>query len=235
MRKGENHSEVPASAQRQSLPIRILIADDHAVLRAGLRLLLDGEADMEVVGEAGDGVETVERTAELGPDVVLLDLTMPKLGGLEVIQRLREACPRTTVLVLTMHDDEGYLREALAAGASGYVLKRAADVELLSAIRAVYRGGTYLHPAHTRALLEGMLDRQREQRPEQPEVRLSPREQELLRLVALGYTNQQIASMLYLSVKTVETYRARLMAHLSLRNRAELVRYALQRGLLKEE
>jgi two-component system response regulator NreC len=137
--------------------------------------------------------------------------------------------------MLTMHDDEGYLREALAAGSSGYVLKRAADIELLSAIRAVYRGGTYLHAVHTKVLFEDGTGKQRPQAADEPESPLSPREEEVLRLVALGYTNQQAADMLYLSVKTVETYRARLMAKLGLRNRAELVRYALQRGLLEEE
>jgi two-component system response regulator NreC len=139
------------------------------------------------------------------------------------------------VLMLTMHDDEGYLREALAAGGSGYVLKRAADIELLSAIRAVFRGGTYLHAAHTRVLFEGGAGRQRSQAAEKPEPRLSPREEEVFRLVALGHTNRQAADVLHLSVKTVETYRARLMAKLGLRNRAELVRYALRQELLEEE
>ena len=214
--------------------IRILIADDHAVLRAGLRMLLDAEPDMRVVGEAQDGREAVERVRELAPDVVLLDVTMPRAGGLDVIDEIRRTSPRTRVLMLTMHDDEGYLKKALAAGGSGYVLKRAADAELLSAIRAVYRGGTYLHQEHTRLLLEGMVDRQRAQGAMPNEPPLSPREREVLRLVALGYTNQQAAEILYLSVKTVETYRARVMAKLGLHTRAELVRYALRNGLLEE-
>jgi DNA-binding NarL/FixJ family response regulator len=208
--------------------------DDHAVLRAGLRLLLDAEPDMEVVGEAGDGAEALAHTLELAPDVVLLDVTMPHMGGLEALRRIREASPQTRVLVLTMHDDEGYLREALAAGSSGYVLKRAADIELLSAIRAVHWGGTYLHAEHAGVLFENGADRPRTQAAAEAEPRLSPREDEVLHLVALGYTNQQAADMLHLSVKTVETYRARLMAKLGLRNRAELVRYALRRGLLEE-
>ena len=215
--------------------IRILIVDDHAVLRAGLRMLLDAEPDMEVVGEAGDGAEALDRISELVPDVVLLDLTMPDMDGLEVLRRIRDGSPQTRVLILTMHDDEGYLREALTAGSSGYVLKRAADVELLSAIRAVYRGGTYLHAAHTKVLFEDRTEQQGSQPAEGPVPRLSPREQEVFRLIVLGYTNQQAADRLYLSVKTVETYRARLMAKLGLRNRAELVRYALQRGLLEDE
>jgi len=216
-------------------PIRILIVDDHAVLRAGLRMLLEAEPDIEVVGEAGDGAEALKRILELAPDVVLLDVTMPDMDGLEVLRQGRDSSPRTRVLMLTMHDDEGYLREALAAGSSGYVLKRAADIELLSAIRAVHRGGTYLHAAHTKVLFEDRAGQQRTQAPAEPESRLSSREEEILRLVALGHTNQQAADRLYLSVKTVETYRARLMAKLGLRNRAELVRYALQRGLLAEE
>jgi two-component system response regulator NreC len=216
-------------------PIRILIVDDHAVLRAGLRLLLEAEPDMEVVGEAGDGAEALTRTLESAPDVVLLDVTMPDMDGLEVLRRVRDSSPQARVLMLTMHDDEGYLREALAAGSSGYVLKRAADIELLSAIRAVHRGGTYLHAAHTKVLFEGRAGQQRIHATTEPESRLSLREEEVLRLVALGYTNRQAADMLYLSVKTVETYRARLMAKLGLRTRAELVRYALQRGLLDEE
>ncbi|HID64080.1 MAG TPA: response regulator transcription factor [Anaerolineae bacterium] len=215
--------------------IRVLIADDHAVLRAGLRILLDAEPDMEVVGEAADGAEALARVGELAPDVVLLDITMPRVNGLSVLRQIREVSPDSRVLILTMHDDESYLREALAAGGAGYVLKRAADTELLSAIRAVYQGGTYLHPAHTKALLEGMLDRERDATGEANSYeRLSPREREVLRLIALGYTNRQAADQLYLSVKTVETYKARLMTKLGLHSRAELVRYALQRGLLDD-
>jgi two-component system response regulator NreC len=215
--------------------IRILIVDDHAVLRTGLRMLLDAEPDMNVVGEAADGLEALEQVLECAPDVVLLDVTMPNMDGLEVLRRIRDRAPRTRALILTMHDDEGYLREALASGSSGYVLKRAADIELLSAIRAVHQDGTYLHAAHTKVLFEDGPDWQRTPASDEPEPLLSPREQEVLRLVALGYTNQQAADMLYLSVKTVETYRGRLMAKLGLRNRAELVRYALQRGMLEQE
>ena len=219
-----------------SARIRVLIADDHAVLRAGLRLLLTAEPDMEVVGEAADGAEALARVRELTPDVVLLDITMPHVDGLSVLRQMREAAPGSRVLILTMHDDESYLREALAAGAAGYILKRAADTELLSAIRAVHQGGAYLHPAHTRALLEGLLDRQRAPSAEVDSyARLSPSEREVLRLIARGYTNQQAADQLCLSVKTVETYKARLLEKLGLQSRADIVRYALQRGLLGEE
>ena len=217
--------------------IRVLIADDHAVLRAGLRMLLDAEPDIEVVGEARDGLEVLTRVRALAPDVLLLDLAMPGMGGLEVLRRVREMSPQTRVLILTMHEEEEYLREALRAGGAGYVLKRAAAEELLSAIRAVYHGGVYLHPEHTRRLLEEMVSREvHGPEPEtETEPPLSPREREVLRLIALGYTNQQAADALYLSVKTVETYRARLMAKLGLRTRAELVRYALQRGWIRPE
>jgi len=216
--------------------IRILIADDHAVLRAGLRMLLEAQPDMTVVGEAADGEETIALTERLAPDLVLLDITMPGVGGLEALRQIKTAHPDTKVLVLTMHDDEGYLRQVLEAGGSGYVLKRAADTELLSAIRAVHTGGTFLHAEHIRILLESAPDREGEQQEEGDDSyeRLSQREREVLRLIALGYTNRQAAEQLYLSVKTVETYKARLMSKLGLHSRAELVRYALRKGLLSE-
>ncbi|MBM3134767.1 MAG: response regulator transcription factor [Chloroflexi bacterium] len=222
--------------------IRVLLADDHAVLRAGLRLLLEAQPDLTVVGEAETADQAVALDAQLQPDVVLMDLTLPARpgdadagpAGLEAIQRIRASRPEARVLVLTMHDDEGYLRAVLQAGGVGYVLKRAADTELLSAIRAVYQGGTYLHPAHTKALLEGMLHRGENVSEPDSYQRLSPREQEVLKLLARGYTNQQVADQLYLSVKTVETYKARLMEKLGLRSRADIVRYALQRELLGE-
>jgi two-component system response regulator NreC len=216
-------------------PIRIVIADDHALLRSGLRLLLDAEPDMDVVGEAGNGIEALGRARELQPDILLLDMAMPQMGGLDVLRELRDTLPGTRVLVLTMHDDEGYLREVLSAGGAGYVLKRAADVELLTAIRAIHQGGTYLHAAHTRVLFEDGTEPAQAEAKERLEDQLSPREIQVLRLTALGYTSRQAADKLHLSPKTVDTYRARVMTKLELDNRVDLVRYALERGLLDEE
>ena len=224
--------------------IRVLVADDHAVLRAGLRMLLDAQPDMTVVGEAENAEQAAALDADLRPDVVLMDLTLPARpgalntapSGLEAIRHIKARRPEARVLALTMHDDEGYLRAVLEAGGAGYVLKRAADTELLSAIRAVWRGGAYLHPEHARLLLGGTPST-----PPSPEAAdasyelLSPREQQVLRLIALGHTNQQVADSLGLSVKTVETYKSRLMTKLGLAGRAALVRYALQQGLLEEQ
>ncbi|MDR5694786.1 MAG: response regulator transcription factor [Armatimonadota bacterium] len=215
-------------------PIRLIIADDHAVLRAGLRLLLESQPDLQVVGEAGDGWETLQLAEQHKPDVILLDLSMPGPGGLEVIKEIKRRVPRAKVLVLTMHEDEGYLRSVLKAGGSGYVVKKAADTELLSAIRSVHRGGVYIDPSLTRGLVEEILEEEAPAKKLGEEV-LSEREREVLVLLALGHTNQEIAEKLCLSVKTVETYRARIQEKLQLRSRAALVRYALERGLLKAQ
>jgi len=213
-------------------PIRILIADDHTVLRSGLRLLLNAQPDFEVVGEASTGQETVERAIALRPDVLLLDIAMPDLNGLEAARHIRQQVPELRILVLTMYDDEAYLRQFLEMGAAGYVLKKAADSELADAIRAAHRGEAFIYPSLMRRLIESYL-----QRPPSPPAprssdRLSPREVDVLRLVALGYTNQQIADELCIGVSTVETHRTHIMEKLGLRGRAQLVRYALARGLL---
>jgi len=214
--------------------IRILLADDHAVLRAGLRMLISSQRDLEVVGEASDGDEAVRKAAALRPDVALVDITMPGSGGIKAIERIRQAAPATRVVVLTMHDVPAYLRAALAAGASGYVVKRAADSDLLAAIRDVHRGRTVLDPALAARVVHGGLRRRGPAGPT-PTALLSQREREVLELVAQGFTNQQIADHLGLSVKTVETYRARLVEKLGLQSRAELVRYALDSGLFGGE
>ncbi len=214
--------------------IRVLLADDHAVLRAGLRMLLDAQPDMEVVGEAADGEAAVSQARELRPDVLLLDLTMPGAGGLPAIERVRAVAPQTRVLVLTMHEAPAYVRSALAAGAAGYVRKSAADAALLSAIRAVHRGRRPIDPDLVPIPPEpGRARQPGAGRPRASGVAgfLSPREREVLALIARGHTNQQIADRLALSVKTVETYRARLVEKLGLKSRADLVRYALDSGL----
>ena len=212
----------------------ILLADDHAVLRAGLRLLLNGQTDLKVIGEVGDGLEALKLAEQLHPDLILLDVTMPGLGGLEVLPTLRKVSPASRILILTMHDDEGYLRQALRNGAAGDVLKKAADSELLLAVRAVMRGEVYVHPSMTKALLEDLLPQTPAGTPSNPWDMLSDREREVLILVARGHTSAEIADRLSLSAKTIETYRARGMEKLGLRSRAALVQFALAYNLLSD-
>lgn len=211
--------------------IRILLADDHAVLRAGLRALLAAQDDLEVVGEASDGAEAIRLCQTLRPDVVVMDIGMPGVSGIDATARIKRDLPSVKVLILSMHDDRGYLRQVLRVGASGYVLKKAADTELLAAIRAAARGEVFLDPTLAKALVDEVME------PKAASVEppaLSDREREVLRLLAHGHTNQQVADRLCISVKSVETYKARLMEKLGLKGRAELVRYALQHGLLKD-
>jgi DNA-binding NarL/FixJ family response regulator len=217
--------------------IRLLVVDDHPVVRAGLRTLLGAQADMEVVGEAEDGETAVRRAVELAPDIVVMDITMGDVSGIQATRQIRQRLPEAKVLVLTMHDNEEYLRQMLEAGATGYVLKQAVDSELAVAIRAVRRGEVYLYSSFTKVLLGDLAgeDEGVDEEGRGGYERLSQREQEVLRQVALGYTNQQIADQLYLSVKTVETYRARVMTKLNLESRAALVRYALRHGLLDDQ
>ncbi len=212
----------------------ILLADDHSVLRSGLKLLLESQPDFRVLGEASSGLEAIELAGKLQPDLLLLDLSMPGLGGLDALPVLRKTVPAAKILILTMHDDPQYLRTALKSGAAGYVLKKAADSELISAIRAVLRGEMYVHPSLTRALLDEMLPRPEASAPDAWNT-LSEREQSVLKLVALGHTSAEIAESLSLSAKTVETYRARGMEKLGLANRAALVRFALKKGLISGE
>jgi len=214
--------------------IRVLIADDHAVLRAGLKLLINAQSDMEVVGEAADGPGTVRSAQDTSPHVVLLDLSMPGARYTQTIEQLVLGAPSARVLVLTMHDDPAYLRAALLAGASGYIVKKAADVELLTAIRAVHHGRTFVDLTRP-----GEPTRDHEVRPVsrgapaagQPRP-LSRREAEVLRLLAQGHTNQEAADHLGVSVKTIETHRKRLSEKLGLKSRAQLFRFALESGLL---
>jgi DNA-binding NarL/FixJ family response regulator len=214
--------------------IRILIADDHAILRTGLRMLIDAQSDMHVVGEVADGTETVSRASEVQVDVVLLDLTMPGPPATVTIERLVRLDPSPRVLVLTMHDDPVYLRTALQAGASGYIVKKAADVELLSAIRVVHRGGTFVNLTRPGETEPGQAIRQVPRSSPaggQPKP-LSRREVEVLRLLAQGHTNQEAADRLAVSIKTIETHRKRLGDKLGLKSRAELFRFAVEARLL---
>jgi len=210
--------------------IRTMIVDDHAVVRAGLKLLLEREDDLEVVGEAGNGREAIFGVRSLKPDVILLDVVMPGESGIEVLPKLLKESPETKALVLSMQDDPQYVREAFAAGASGYVLKEAADEEVVAAVREIANGGSYVHPA----LGARMVAADAEARAAAEADPLSEREREVLRLLALGHTNQEIAQMLYISVRTAETHRAHIMQKLRLTSRAELVRYALSHGFLEE-
>jgi DNA-binding NarL/FixJ family response regulator len=209
--------------------LRILIADDHGIVRGGLRLLLDRQPDMEVVAEASDGVEALEQALAHRPDVCILDVAMPKLTGLQAAREIKSHAPSTSVLMLSMHDDERYVFEALKAGASGYVLKREADQDLVSAVRAVDRGEPFLTNAAERSLIREWM----EEGADGPEEALSPREQEVVKLIAEAYTNKQIADTLHLAEKTVESHRANVLRKLGMRDRVELVRYAIRRGLVE--
>lgn len=212
------------------MPIRILLADDHGILRAGLRNLLNAEPDLEVVGEAADGMQVLEMTEQLNPDLILMDISMPNMGGIEVLEHLQADKVQCRVLMLTVHEDESLLKKAIRAGASGYLVKRAAESELIIAIKTVMQGDIYIHPAMTRALLKDLV-------PE-PAVKtgmgntLTHREVEILRMIARGYTNNQIAQKLSISPRTVEGHRSNLMSKLDLHSRVELVEYAEQHGLL---
>jgi two-component system, NarL family, response regulator NreC len=210
--------------------VRVLIVDDHAVVRAGLRLMIDAEDDLEAVGEAGSAREAVFQARATKPDVILLDVVMPDQSGLDVLPTLLHEHPETRVLVLSMQDDPQYVRQAFASGASGYVLKEAADTEVVAAIREVAAGGRYVHPELGARLVSAETEAER-RAEEDP---LSDREREVLRLLALGHTNQEISKQLYISVRTAETHRAHIMQKLRLSSRAELVRYALEQGLLEQ-
>jgi two-component system response regulator NreC len=213
-----------------------MIVDDHAILRAGLRMLVNTQNDMEVVSEAPDGEKVVQEVRETRPDVTLLDLTMPRVGGMKALQEIARNCRETRVLVLTMHDDPAYLRSALAAGASGYLLKRAVDAELLAAIRAIHRGGIFVDPRLASVLVQDVLaKRGKKAGSTRPINILSDRELQVLSLVARGYTSAQIAKQIAVGVKTVETYRSRFAEKLGLRTRSDVIRFAMQMGLLTPE
>jgi len=212
--------------------LRVLIADDHAIVRAGIRLLLDSQEGIEIVGEAKDGAEAVAKTRELAPDVVLMDVAMPGLSGLEATREIRQTNPDTRVLMLTMHDDEEYFFQAVSLGASGYILKEATPEEVVSAIRIVSRGGVAFHPSLGRKLLDDYLHRVQAGEESESYSLLTEREREILRLTAAGRSAREIGEMLGLSPRTVERHRANLMEKLDLHNRSEVVQYAIRKGII---
>ncbi|MBA7489758.1 Oxygen regulatory protein NreC [subsurface metagenome] len=209
--------------------IRILVVDDHAIMRDGIRSLLGLHDDIEIVGEASEGKEAIEKVQELMPDLVVMDIAMPGMDGLEATRRLRKKSPKVKVLVLTQYDNREYVLSCIKAGAAGYVPKRALGSELISAIRAVHKGDSFLYPSAAAALIEDYLQQAEE---EEPYNRLTAREREILKLIADGHTSREIADMLFLSLKTVLGHRARIMEKLDLHNRTELIKYALRKGLV---
>ena len=212
------------------MAIRILIIDDHGLMRAGLRALLEDELDLQVVGEGENGEEALRLTGELQPDILLLDIGMPGIDGIEATRRLKRLNPQIRVLILTVYEEESLLREAIRAGAAGYILKRAAEEELVTAIRAVWRGDTYIHPAVTRYLLKDLSPSTSSKKEALDE--LTPREREVMGYILRGYTNRQIAESLYISIRTVEGHRASIFGKLGLKNRVELVEFAEKHGLM---
>jgi DNA-binding NarL/FixJ family response regulator len=212
--------------------LRILLADDHATVRQGLKLLIDSQPDMSVVGEASDGESVVQQAAQLTPDIVVMDVSMPRMNGLVAARQLKRAQPGTAIVALTRHDDDTYLEELLRAGASGYVLKQSAPLEFLQAIRAVAAGGVYIDPALTSRVADGLLASGSEGAIDQRRGQISDRESEVLRLIAIGHSNKEVATQLNISVKTVEVHRTNAMRKLGLTGRVDIVRYGVLQGWL---
>ncbi len=212
--------------------IRVLIADDHAIVREGLRALIEVQPDIEVVAEATNGDEAVSKTQEVQPDIVLMDITMPGMNGLEATQQIRQHNPDVRVLVLTMHESDDYFFRTLEAGASGYFIKGGSSSELISALRAVWSGDVFLYPTMAKKLLSDYLQRVRTGQDKESYDGLTNREREVLKLIAEGHTNQEIAELLVLSTATVQTHRAHIMAKLGLHSRTELIKYAIRRGFI---
>jgi two-component system response regulator NreC len=216
------------------MKMRILLADDHTILRAGLKMMLNAQPDMDVVGEAQDGRQAIQEAQRLQPDIVLMDITMPDMNGIEATRQIKRNIPNVRVLILTMHEHDEYVFQALRAGASGYMLKEAADTELITALHVVQSGQFYLSPAAQSVMVGDYLQRVRTGEEKDSYSSLTEREREILKLVAEGYTNNQIAEQLVISPKTVDTHRTHIMDKLNLHSRAELVKYAMRRGLLEE-
>ena len=212
--------------------IRVVLADDHRMMREGLRALLEREDDIEVVGEAADGREAVRLATQLCPDVVVMDVSMPLLNGIEATRQIRRDCPGARVLTLTVHETKDYVAQLLAAGASGYIIKRAGGDELVSAIRAVQRGEAFLHPSIAKLVIEDYVRRLKAGEGLSAQEVLTDREREILQLIAEGYTNREIADSLHLSIKTVQNHRSNIMRKLDLHDRGELIKYAIQQGII---
>lgn len=217
------------------MAIRIVITDDHAVFRSGLRALLEREEDFEIVGETGSGVETIDLAEQLEFDVLLLDISMPDLSGARVAETLLEKYPKLSIIILTMHEHEHYLRELLQIGARGYVLKKSTGTELVQAIRSVFRGDVYVDPSIAGLLVSSYVGKPASNQESGSLQCLTPREREICRLLALGYTNSEAAEKLFISLRTVEAHRGNIMTKLDLKTRAELVRFAIDNGLLRPE
>jgi len=217
----------------RGLPFRVLLVEDHAVVRAGLRLLIEAEDDLTVVGECADGESALEQASSLDPHVIMMDVSMPGMNGLEAARKLLERFPRINILILTMHENEEYFFQALRAGALGYVPKSAPDTEVLAAIRAVAQGKTYIHPSVAHLLVNQYLSSVEGGKIRDNPDGLTDREREVLRLVAMGYTNKEIADKLSISIHTVHNHRTNLMAKLNLHDRLDLLKYALKKGLVR--
>lgn len=212
--------------------IRVLIVDDHALFREGIRLILQGEEKMEIIGEAGDGQAAIDATRMLQPEVVLMDVTMPEMDGLEATRQIKRDHPEIQVLMLTMHESDDYFFRSLSAGASGYVLKEAVSADLITAIQAVAQGQVFLYPSVAKKLVADYLGRANTAEAQEGYERLTPREREILLLIAKGYSDKEIAGQLVISSHTVQSHRWRIMDKLELNNRAELIKYAIRRGLI---
>lgn len=215
--------------------IAVLLADDHTIVRKGLRSLLETEADIDVIGEAEDGREAIEKTSKLHPDVVVMDITMPGVNGLEATRQIKQRSSRVQVVVLTMHTAEEYILQILRAGASGYVVKRAAPSELISAVRAAYRGESFLSPSVSKTVIDEYLRKAEGLAEENSHERLTPREREILQLIAEGYSNRGIAEVLCLSIKTIQSHRAHLMSKLGIYTTAELTQYAIRKHVISPD
>jgi two-component system, NarL family, response regulator NreC len=232
--KAHTATDAPMRPQGSLDKIRVLLADDHTILRAGLKMMLNAQPDIETIGEASDGKGAISEAERLSPDVIIMDITMPECNGIEATRQIKRLLPDVRVLILTMHENEEYLFQTLRAGAAGYMLKEAADTDLISAIRVVSGGRFYLSPSAQSMLVSDYLQRVHTGEERDSYGALTEREREILKLVAEGYTNSQIGERLFISPKTVDTHRTHIMDKLNLHSRAELVKYAMRRGLLED-